>query len=141
MTRRPAATRTSASASQHPGNTMDSPSRTTWEVPRIDLPRGSLIGTGMVCGILAALAAQSLLARIGFEPAALWRDLMAGKTLEMQSIGGWWGIAGAAFVVGALVTATLSRLPLPWRRLRLLRWLAGAAIVAGLAQLGHEAAG
>ena len=34
----------------------------------------------------------------------------------------------------------LSRLPLPWYRFRLLRWLASAALVFGLAHVGHSAA-
>src|SRR5215510_15756067 len=49
-------------------------------------------------------------------------------------------LAGAAFVVSAVVAAALSRLPLPWHRLRVLRWLAGAVVVFALAEVGHIAA-
>jgi putative exporter of polyketide antibiotics len=48
-------------------------------------------------------------------------------------------MAGAAFLTGAIVAGALSRLPLPWRRLRLARWVLGAAIVYALAEAGHLA--
>jgi len=38
-----------------------------------------------------------------------------------------------------LVAAALSRLPLPWHRFRLMRWVLGAAIVFALAEAGHIA--
>jgi hypothetical protein len=38
------------------------------------------------------------------------------------------------------VAAALSRFPLPWLRFRLLRWIAGAALVGVLAHIGHAAA-
>jgi hypothetical protein len=45
-----------------------------------------------------------------------------------------------AFIVSGATAAALSRVPLPWRRFRLLRWLAGAAIVFALGDVGHSAA-
>ena len=39
----------------------------------------------------------------------------------------------------ASIAAALSRLPLPWRSFRLLRWALGAAIVFALAHIGHSA--
>jgi hypothetical protein len=44
-----------------------------------------------------------------------------------------------AFIVSGATAAALSRLPLPWRRFRLLRWVAGAGIVFLLADIGHSA--
>src|SRR5260370_39523809 len=52
-----------------------------------------------------------------------------------------WPIAGLAFLTGGIAAAALSRLPLPWRRFRLLRWAAGGAIVFVLAQIGDPSAG
>jgi hypothetical protein len=49
-------------------------------------------------------------------------------------------MAASAFLVGALVAAALSRLPLPWLNFRTLRWIAGAVVVAILAHIGHAAA-
>ena len=40
----------------------------------------------------------------------------------------------------AIVAAALSRFPLPWLRFRMLRWIAGAVVVAALAHIGHAAA-
>ena len=48
-------------------------------------------------------------------------------------------MGGAAFLTGAVVVAALSRLPWPWHRFRLLRWLLGAVAVAALAEAGHIA--
>jgi len=123
-----------------PEKTMTSPTQTIRDAPHFDLPRSLLLGTGVTCGVLAAMTVQILLARAGFDLATLWHDVIAGQALQMRAVGGWWAVAGAAFLVGAAVSAALSRLPLPWRRLRLLRWLLGMAIVFALAQAGHEAA-
>jgi hypothetical protein len=48
-------------------------------------------------------------------------------------------MAASGFIVGAVVAAVISRTSLPWVRLRALRWLAGAAVVAALAHVGHSA--
>jgi hypothetical protein len=109
------------------------------EASRIYLPRALLFGTGITGGVLAAIAVMILFGRAGFDPAGLWRDLLAGQPPQTRTVSGWWALAGTAFVVSAAVTAVLSRLPLPWLRLRLLRWLLGGAIVFGLADVGHQA--
>ena len=83
---------------------------------------------------------EILLSRAGFDLAGGWRDLLSAQALQLRAAGVWWVIAGSAFIVGAVVAAALSRLPLPWRRLRLLRWILGAAVVYALADIGHSAA-
>jgi hypothetical protein len=109
------------------------------EPPRTRLPRVLIYVTAITCGVLAAMATQILLARSGVELAALWRSLLTAQALQTRSAGAWWLMAGVAFLTGAVVAGALSRFPLPWRSLRLLRWLLGAAIVYALAQTGHLA--
>jgi hypothetical protein len=65
---------------------------------------------------------------------------LSAKALQVRTAGPWWATAGLAFLVSGATAAVLSRAPLPWRRFRLLRWLAGAGIVALLADVGHMAA-
>jgi hypothetical protein len=105
-----------------------------------ELPRTLIYTTALTCGVLAALALQIQLARTGSDLVGLWQSLAAGKGLQLRTAGPWWGIAGAAFLVGGATAAALVRLPLPWHRFRLLRWLAGAATVVLLADIGHSAA-
>jgi hypothetical protein len=109
------------------------------EPPRIRIPRPAIYVTAMTCGMLVAMAIQIVLARSGFELAAAWRALLTGQALQARSAGAWWLMAGAAFLTGAIVGGALSRLPLPWRQLRLVRWVVGAAIVYALAEAGHMA--
>ena len=110
------------------------------ELPHTDLPRILTVATGVTCGVLAAMAALIMLSGAGIELAGVWRELLAAKGLQLRAAGAWWLMAASAFLVGAAVTGALSRLPLPWHRFRLLRWAAGAALVFGLAQVGHAAA-
>ena len=60
--------------------------------------------------------------------------------MQLRSAGPWWAIAAVAFVVGGVIAAALSRMPLPWRRFRLLRWLGGAVAVFILADIGQHSA-
>jgi hypothetical protein len=103
------------------------------------LPRGLIYTTALTCGVLAALALQIYLERAGYDLVALWSNLLSAKGLQLRTAGPWWATAGLAFVVSGATAAALSRLPLPWRRFRLLRWLAGGAIVFVLAHVGHMA--
>jgi hypothetical protein len=116
---------------------MNAPIR---ELPRTELPRALTIATGVTCGVLAAMAALIVLSRGGVELAGIWRELVTSKGLQLRAAGAWWLMAASAFLVGAAVTGALSRLPLPWHRFRMLRWLLGAALVFGLAHVGHSAA-
>src|SRR5712671_5768946 len=116
---------------------MRSPKR---ELARIELPRVLIYTTALTCGVLAALALLFYLSHAGYELVGLWDNLLSTKVMQLRAAGPWWAIAGLAFLVSGATAAALSRLPLPWRRFRLLRWLAGAAIVAALADIGHMAA-
>jgi hypothetical protein len=109
------------------------------ELPRTELSRALVYVTSITCGVLAAIAAEILLRRTGVEIADTWRSIASGQGLEMRSVSAFWLMAGSAFVVSAVVAGALSRLPLPWHRLRPLRWLAGAALVLALAEVGHIA--
>ena len=110
------------------------------ELPRTELPRPLIYVTATTCGVLAAMVAQILLVRSGIEVAGAWRNLLWAEALQLRSAGAWWLTAGAAFLASAAVAGALSRLPLPWHRLRLLRWILGTAIVFALAEVGHSAA-
>jgi hypothetical protein len=57
----------------------------------------------------------------------------------LRTAGPWWAIAAAAFIISGIVAAALSRVALPWLRLRALRWLGGAVLVLVLADISHHA--
>jgi hypothetical protein len=96
--------------------------------------------TASTCGVLAALALQIQLSRAGFDLLGLWQNLSASRAMQLRGAGPWWAIAAVAFVVGGVIAAALSRMPLPWRRFRLLRWLGGAVAVFILADIGQHSA-
>lgn len=112
---------------------------TTPDLSPIALPRGLIYTAALTCGVLAALALQIYLSRAGFDFVGLWANVFSTKAMQLRSAGPWWAIAGLAFVVSGATAAALSRLPLPWRRFRLLRWALGAVIVFVLADIGHSA--
>jgi hypothetical protein len=114
---------------------MQSPKR---DLSSVALPPALIYATAMTCGVLAALALQIYLRGAGFEFASLWGDgAFSVSARELRTTGPWWAIAGIAFVTSGITAAALSRFPPPWRRFRLLRWVAGAALVLLLAQFGH----
>jgi hypothetical protein len=110
------------------------------DLARIELPRVLIYTTALTCGVLAALALQIYLSHAGYELVGLWDNVLSTKVMQLRTAGPWWAIAGMAFIVSGATAAALSRLPLPWRRLRLLRWVAGATIVLLLSHIGHSAA-
>jgi hypothetical protein len=109
------------------------------ELSPIELPRALVYTSAVTCGVLAALAAQLYLSRFDLGIWAFGQNLLSGKAMQLRTALPWWAIAFVAFVVSGATAAALSHLPLPWRRFRLLRWLAGALIVYGLADIGHSA--
>jgi len=115
---------------------MNAPIR---ELPRTEVPRPLVLVTATTCGVLAAIAAQVVLSQRGIELAGIWRELLSTRGLQLRAAGAWWMMAASAFLAGAVVAAVLSRFPLPWLRFRLLRWVAGAVLVAALAHVGHGA--
>jgi hypothetical protein len=115
---------------------MKNPKR---ELSSVALPRTLIYATAMTCGVLAALALQIHLNRAGYDLVGLWANLFSPKSLQLRTTGPWWATAGLAFIVSGVVATALSRLPLPWRRFRLLRWAVAAVIVYLLAYVGHSA--
>jgi len=109
------------------------------ELPRTQLPRPLIYVTAVACGVFAAMAMQILLRAAAIDLAASWQTLFSAQALQLRSAGPWWLMIGGGFLIGAATAAALSRLPLPWHRLRLLRWLLSALLVAGLAEVGHLA--
>ncbi|MCC6888545.1 MAG: hypothetical protein IT536_08435 [Hyphomicrobiales bacterium] len=116
---------------------MDAPIR---ELPRTELPRPLVLTVATTCGVLAAIAAQIVLARRGIELAGVWRELLSARGLQLRAAAAWWMMAASAFLAGLVVAALLSRFPLPWLRFRLLRWVGALLLVAALAHIGHGAA-
>jgi hypothetical protein len=108
------------------------------DISAVALPPALIFTTALTCGVLAALALQIYLSQAGFELTALWQNLLGAGARQLRTTGPWWGIAGLAFVTGGIVAATLSRLPLPWRQHRPLRWTAAALLVLLLAHIGHS---
>jgi hypothetical protein len=104
-----------------------------------EMSRALVYVTSMTCGVLAAIVAEILLRRTGVEIADTWRSIASGQ-LQMRAVSVLWLMIGSSFVVSAVVAAALSRLPPPWLRLRTFRWLASAALVFALAEVGHIAA-
>lgn len=115
---------------------MNTPIR---ELPRTEIPHALVLVAATLGGVLAAIAAQIVLTQRGIELAGIWREFSA-RGLQLRAAGAWWMIAASGLVTGAVLAAALSRLPLPWLRFRLLRWILGAALVAALAHIGHSAA-
>jgi hypothetical protein len=109
------------------------------ELPSTEVPHPLVLVAATTCGVLAAIAAQIVLSRRGIERAGVWRDITT-RGFQLRASGVWWGMSGSALLVGAAVAAALSRFSLPWLRFRVLRWIAGAALVAVLAHVGHSAA-
>jgi hypothetical protein len=95
--------------------------------------------TGIIAGTLAAFAAQIYLAHLHIELATAWRDLFVTWKAQTKSAFAWWAMALVALVVGYIAAAMTQFMMLHWWPLRLLRWVAGAAIVAALTVIGHEA--
>jgi hypothetical protein len=115
---------------------MQTPKR---DISAVALPPALIFTTALTCGVLAALALQIYLSQAGLDFAALWQNLVGAGARELRTTGPWWAIAGLAFVTGGIVAAALTRLPLPWRRHRPLRWIVGALLVLLLAHIGHSA--
>jgi hypothetical protein len=93
--------------------------------------------TGVIGGTLAALAAQIYLADMHVELASAWRDLFIAWSAQFKSALAWWLVAGTALIFGYIAAALTRFLMLHWWPLRVLRWIAGAGIVAVLAAIGH----
>lgn len=108
------------------------------ELSSVPLPPILIYCTALTCGVLAAIALQMYLNSAGYDLVSLWQNLLSPRALQLRTAGPWWAIAGVAFIVSGVTAAALSRLALPWHRFRLLRWIAGAAIVFLLAHLGHS---
>jgi hypothetical protein len=90
-------------------------------------------------GVLLAMTLQVLLSARGMQTSDLWRDMIAGNPLSLRAALVWWIIAGSALVAGAAIARPLAQFAPPWRRNRTLRWIVGAAILFGLAHVGHSA--
>jgi hypothetical protein len=103
------------------------------------LPQTLIIATAVTCGVLAAMALQAFLSHAGYDVVGLWQNLSSRGALQLRTAGPWWGMAGIAFLISGVTAAALARMPLPWQRLRLIRWIAGTALVLLLAEIGHSA--
>jgi len=105
------------------------------------LPPALIYATAVTCGVLAALALEIYLTGAGFDLASLWENFFSSGTRDLRTTGPWWGIAGLAFVASGIMAAALSRLPPPWHRFRLLRWVVAAVIVLLIEDITHSAGG
>lgn len=97
------------------------------------------LATGTVCGLLVTLTLQVVLGHLNVEFNSMWHNLFASPTAQARSAMAWWLIAGTALVAGFITAAIARFLMLNWWPLRGPRWVLGAAIVVGLAAVGHMA--
>jgi len=104
---------------------------------RRELPGILIYSAAITVGVLAALAVQVWFTHAGYDPAGLWRGLFSSRSLQLRAAGPLWVMAGASFVASGATAAALSRLPLPWRRWRNIRWASGIVLVFALAHVGH----
>jgi hypothetical protein len=88
-------------------------------------------------GVLLVMALQVVLTAYGLQISDIWRDAIAGNPVGLKAAGVWWMMALLALIVGAAIAWLLRQYPAPWRRQRPLRWILGAAILFGLAHVGH----
>jgi hypothetical protein len=116
-------------------------SKSKRDVSESPLPATLVYSTALTCAAIAGIAVQIELSRAGFDLVGVWEPRFFAQAMQLRTTGPWWAIAGAGFAVSGTIAAALSRLPLPWRRFRVLRWVLGTAIVALLADIGHHSAG
>lgn len=105
-----------------------------------ELPRILIYSVAITVGVLAALAVQIWFTHAGYDPVGMWQDLLSSKRLRLAAAGPWWVMAGAAFLTSGATAAALTRIPPPWRRQRIGRWILGTILVFGLAHVGHAGA-
>jgi putative copper export protein len=104
-----------------------------------ELPGILIYSVAITAGVLAALAVQIWFTHVGYDPVGMWQHLFSSRTLQLRAAGPWWVMAGAAFIASGATAAALSRLPLPWRRQRIVRWILGGLLIFALAHVGHSA--
>src|SRR5579872_6275686 len=95
--------------------------------------------TGAFGGALVAVSAQVVGGRLNVELAAMWNDLFANSAMQLRSALIWWVIVVTALIGGFTAAGVTRFLLTNWWPLRLLRWILGAALVAGLGAVGHAA--
>jgi hypothetical protein len=101
-------------------------------------PRVLVVAAAMSAGLLIAIAAQAALAQFGLDLGAVWRGL-APRAAQLRAAFAWWLIAGVSFVAGFLFAALAKYLFAHPNRFVALRWLGGAAVIAGLVLVGRQA--
>jgi hypothetical protein len=105
-----------------------------------DLSPGLIFGAAVTCGTLAALATHILLRGAGIELVAMWRHLAPSNAAETKAALAWWATAGTGLAASWIAVVMLKARPIARRRARLLQGLLAAALVVGLAGIGHVAA-
>jgi hypothetical protein len=61
--------------------------------------------TGVIGGMLAAIAVQIYLVGVNIELATAWHDLFVAPTGRSVSALAWWRVAGTALIVGYIAAA------------------------------------
>ncbi len=105
---------------------------------RQSVSRIFIIAAAMGGGILLAVTAQTVLAKLDLDLGAVWREL-GPKAGHLRAAFAWWLIAGICFIGGFVIAALAKYLLAHPTSLVWLRWIAGAAIVAGLTVVGRKA--
>lgn len=103
-------------------------------------PDSVLICVVLTTGALFGMAAQTALDHYGLNLASVRDDLILDRIAQSRSALAWWAwwfVPVAAFFVGPLSTAATRCLIANWWLLRGLRLCVSAALVLGLAMIGH----
>jgi hypothetical protein len=101
-------------------------------------PAPAFLGA-LTCGVLGGLTAQILLQWRGIEIGTMWLMATSGGSLNGRVALSWWIIPGTALLIAMATGALMSGTALKGRSTRLLRWILGALLVYGLAEVGHGA--
>jgi hypothetical protein len=97
--------------------------------------RLALVFAALIGGVVAAMAAEILLARHGIALTGTWRGLLHGGS-QMHAAMAWWSITGVAFITSFVIAAVTSRFS--WLYFRSLRWTAAVVLALALAAVAND---
>jgi hypothetical protein len=100
-------------------------------------PRVTTFAGAMTSGLLLALAAHMLSARLGIGLTSVWRELFPTEADATRSALAWWITAGTGLAGGFLTGLLTQSLSVGKRPRRGLLWLIGALFFLVLAGVPH----
>ncbi|MFO1099160.1 MAG: hypothetical protein U1E81_13055 [Xanthobacteraceae bacterium] len=107
---------------------------------RQSYPREFALGVALVSGMCLSVAAQTVLAHLGLDLAAVWRGLRGPQSAQLRAAFAWWLIAGASFLAGFIVALLVKYFVAHPVYNDAVRWSAGIAGFVVLTFIAHGAA-